>query len=286
MKKLDQIISIINETKYPILSYREYENMITSIKNIWGYKTMPRSEIKSKLVKKDLIKIEKIFNEKDKLYTFFKKNGASVDIFDLASTRSRSSYFSYYSAIYLNSLTLQIPKQIFLTLERKYDPNNVSSKEISQEIIDKAFATPPRITNNKRYYKNCSVNLIHGQGQNNIGVTTFREIYKVSDIVRTLIDASVRPFYCGGVTQVLEAFIKAKNKLNIDKLFNYYSQMNFIYPYHNIIGFYLEHSGYNKSEIDSFKKIKDNSKKIYLTYNMHNPILSKEWNIFYPKGLI
>lgn len=113
----------------------------------------------------------------------------------------------------------------------------------------------------------------------------FRNIYKVSDLERTLIDISVRPFYSGGVTQVLEAFSNAKSILNTDKLYNYYSRMNFTYPYHQVIGFYLDKAGYTEKEYQKFLHHNSPEFKFYLTYNILHKEYSTKWNLYYPKGL-
>lgn len=287
MDKFINIKKLLEHTEYPILSYKEYNHIISSIQEIWGYKTKTRDEISEILTKEDQITIENLVGQKGELYSvFIKKNIENFDVFDIASARSRNSYFSYFSALYINALTLQIPKQIFMTLERTQLYKTLAISKVHQSSVDKSFSKSPRITQNKRYYKQYSINLVHGQKQNNIGVIPFKEIYQVSDIERTLIDVSVRPFYCGGVSQVLEAFVSARKRIDIDKLYYYYSKMNFIYPYNNIIGFYLEHAGYHESEILAFRKMRNFDIKIYLTYNIQNPILSESWNIYYPKGLV
>lgn len=284
MKKISEILSIITKRKFPVLTYREYELLISDIQKIWGYKSKRREDIAEELIEAGLLKVEGTLDETDGFYKFYILNNTDPDIFDIASTRSRGAYFSYYSALYINGLTLQIPKQIYLTLERTFVP--ADNPSITQQAIDKAFAKKPRITTDKRSYRNYEINFINGQGQNNTGVTSFREIYKVSDTERSLIDASVRPFYCGGVTQVMEAFQNAKDTVDEKKLLDYYSQMHFIYPYSNIIGFYLENAGYRESAFLPFLGIRDSAFKIYLTYNMRDPLFSEKWKIYYPKGLI
>lgn len=277
------IREILRELEYPVLSRTEFDGMISQINNIWGLRGLSRNEIKKFLSKEKLILQEDI--KFDEVYSsnIYYLPEANIDIFDIAAVRSRSSYFSFYSALYIHNLTLQIPKQVYLSLERPSLGENNNS--LSQESIDQAFSKPPRITANKRTYKNFSINFINAQHQDNIGIIPFRSHYKVSDLERTLIDISVRPFYSGGVTQVLEAFENAKDILDTDRLFEYYSKMNYTYPYHQVIGFYLEKAGYRETDYEKFLDFYQREFKFYLTYNMLHKEFSDKWCLYYPKGL-
>lgn len=275
--------AILEKSEYPVLSRTEFESMVSAINDIWGLRGIYRNDIKEFLIKENLLIQEHIkFDDAYSSHIYYLPE-TNVGIFDIAAVRSRSSYFSFYSALYIHNLTLQIPKQIYLTLERRSleKLNNF----LSQENIDRVFSKPPRITTNKRIYKNFSINFINAQHQNNIGIIPFRDIYRMSDLERTLIDISVRPFYSGGVTQVLEAFENAKDRLDPDKIFEYYSKMNYTYPYHQVIGFYLEKAGYGSRFYQNFLEFDKKELKFYLTYNILHREFSDKWNLYYPKGL-
>jgi len=116
------------------------------------------------------------------------------------------------------------------------------------------------------------------------GQTLEREKIIFTDIERTIIDITVRPFYAGGVFEVLKAYRLAKGKVSINKLSAMLKTINYIYPYHQAIGFYLERAGgYKDSVIRIFKKI-DIKYDFYLTYQMREMSYSKEWRLYYPKG--
>lgn len=283
-KKRPAIDAVIERCSYKVLSRVEFEEVVSEINDIWGLKSISRNDIKKFLVKQKIFREDHIDlndNDSNKIYYLPESD---IDFFDIAASRSRSSYFSHYSAIYIHNLTLQIPKQIYLTLERKkliFNTNNT----LEQKNIDTVFSKPPRITSDKRNYKNFDINFINGQYQNLIGITEFRNQYAVSDIERTLIDISVRPFYSGGVTQVLEAFVNAKEIMDPEKFIYYYSKLNYTYPYHQVIGFYLEKAGYDEKICESFLKFENLNFDFYLTYNILHKEYSKKWHLYYPKGL-
>jgi hypothetical protein len=271
----EKIFSLIKKLEYPVLNLSEFEQVVSSVKDIRGYKSKNREFIKDILIKE--------FLSQDNLdgFNIYLLKNRHIDIYDIASTRSRKSFFSFHTALSIHNLILNEPKQIYLTLERPTLIQSLSSLE--QSKIDKAFNKSARISNNKRVYKNFSITFINGQHQNNIGVIPFKN-YKVSDIERTLIDISVRPFYSGGVSQVLSIFNEVKNIMDTEKLFEYYRNMNFIYPYHQIIGFYLDKSGYPKESYDKFLSLRTDI-KFYITYNILHKSFSEKWNLYYPMGM-
>jgi hypothetical protein len=280
-KHIQKIDILVDERHYKVLNNKEFEELVSMINSLWGLKSYSRNKVKDFLFSNNYV-YKDILDGNTESGIFVFRN-TEFDDFDIASTRSRNSFFSHYSALFIHNLTIQFPKQIYLTWERiNYKPN--INNQILQSSVDAAFNKPPRITTNKRVYKRFTINQINGQSQHSIGIVPFREVYKVSDIERTLIDIAVRPFYSGGVTQVLGAFRNSIGIIDPEKLFDYYSKMHFVYPYHQVIGFYLEKAGYNESDYRRFLELPMNL-NFYLTYNMVSKDYSEKWKLFIPKGL-
>ncbi|MEO8073964.1 MAG: hypothetical protein ABI686_12070 [Acidobacteriota bacterium] len=62
--------------------------------------------------------------------------------------------------------------------------------------------------------------------------------------------------------------------------------MDYVYPYHQAIGFYLEKAEvYDENEIQQLKDIPMNF-DFYLDYKMSETEYSDTWKIFYPKNLL
>ena len=60
--------------------------------------------------------------------------------------------------------------------------------------------------------------------------------------------------------------------------------MDFIYPYHQAIGFYMEKAGYEESDFAPLAEMEQKF-RFYLSYNIRFKELSDRWNLYYPKGL-
>ncbi len=89
--------------------------------------------------------------------------------------------------------------------------------------------------------------------------------------------------YSGGVFEVLEAYRLAMEQLDVKKMISYLDQLDYIYPYHQAVGFYLEKAGYDAKSLQLFDKGKDFD--FYLTYNIRNKAFSERWKLYYPKGI-
>lgn len=227
-----------------------------------------------KLKHQTTARIKQIFKEPD------------ASLLDIALTIKKDGYLSNYTAMQIHQLTLQIPKSIYVSFNKSQGiPLNNSQIELDQESIDNAFSKPQRVTSevykseidNTRFYF-----IQKAFTENTVGLI-FENGYLYTDLERTLIDIAIRPSYSGGVFEVLEAFEIAKDIVDIDKLNKYLIKLDYIYPYHQLIGFYMDKAGYDEKEItDIFKKNSDYN--FYLTYNMSNKEYNKKWKIYYPKG--
>jgi len=207
-------------------------------------------------------------------------------IYEAAKILRPESYFSHYTSMYFNELTEQLPKTIFVNYEQS--KKIIKSGTLAQDRIDNAFRGRVRTSNTIAEVGDYKICLLNGKYTNKLGVIEYRgsqnELLYITNIERTLIDITVRPVYSGGVSEVLRAYKFAKGKVSINKLCSMLQQINYIYPYHQAIGFYLERSGvYSKSQIELLRKF-DIKYKFYLAHDMGDTDYSEEWKLYYPKG--
>lgn len=205
----------------------------------------------------------------------------SATIFEIALSLRHRSYLSHYSALFVSGLTTQIPKTIYMTFEQS--PKNRTKGTLTQTGIDAAFAKPQREAGFRSVYEDYTFVILNGMHHNRIGVYSL-EGTPVTNLERTLIDVTVRPSYGGGVFSVLEAYRRSLPKVSVNKLLAILDSLDFIYPYAQAVGFYLQRAGYEGSRIAELKK-RVSSLDFYLAYAMEEKAFDAEWKLYYPKGM-
>lgn len=203
--------------------------------------------------------------------------------FHYAVSLRGGAYLSHASAVYLLGLTQQQPKTVYVNKEQSSKP--AAGGPINQELIDRAFARPQRRSNYVYKIDGFQIVLLSGKSTGNAGVINEAKTrLPMTCLERTLIDIVVRPRYAGGVFQVAQAFSQAVNEVDIPKLVSLLSRLNYRYPYHQALGFYLEHAGISDSRLGQLRDL-GLQFDFYLDYSMENPSFSKLWRVFYPLGV-
>lgn len=217
-------------------------------------------------------------------YTFSEKD---ISFLEIALSINQGSYLTHYSAMVAHELTDNEPKIIYTNLEQTPKYRDKDTEILYQDNIDKAFQRPMRTTNQIATIKDSiySAYFLNGKNVNKVGVVDLNyndSKVKVTNLERTLIDITVRPAYSGGINEVLNAYISAKNKVSSNKLIATLKKMDYIYPYHQAIGFYMEKAGYDERALTLLEKIpiKNN---FYLNYQIKNKSYSDRWHLFFPK---
>ena len=111
------------------------------------------------------------------------------------------------------------------------------------------------------------------------------ETVRVTNLERTLIDVTVRPFYAGGVFEVLKGFRTALDRISVNKLSATLRKLDYVYPYHQAIGFYLERAGLAKTSAIKLLRRFEMRYDFYLDHQIGDRAYSDRWRIFFPKGL-
>jgi hypothetical protein len=106
----------------------------------------------------------------------------------------------------------------------------------------------------------------------------------ITSMERTLIDIVVRPSYSGGVFQVLDAYRRGRGRISVSTLIATLKKLSYVYPYHQVIGFYMERAGYPEQQYSRLKAL-GLQHDFYLTYDLRDKEYSADWRLFVPKGL-
>lgn len=249
----------------------------------WESRTLTARAIVLSLVRHDVLeRIQLPFPHR--AYTRFAFNDFST--YELLQSLDQHGYFSHYTAIQIHGLTEQIPKEVYFNVEQ---PATGGGGSLSQEGIDRAFKGRPRITSNVVEFRGRRIFKLNGMNTGQLGVNTIeidesRIPIRVTEIERTLIDIAVRPMYAGGVSEVAKAYRAAADRCSVEKLVAHLRKMNFTYPYHQAIGYYLERaSAYPEDQVALLEEFPMKF-DFYLTYKMRNTDYNERWRLFVPKG--
>ena len=184
----------------------------------------------------------------------------------------------------LHGLTDQIPKTVYVN--REQSEKNIGGK-LSQAAIDRTFARQQRKSKYIYEYEGWRIVLLSGKFTGRLGVAKMKgpdgENLEVTDLERTLIDVAVRPAYAGGVFAVLDAFRMARQYVSSERLLRYLRKMAYVYPYHQVLGFYMQRAGYKTRDYAGLKKA-GLSFDFYLAHGLAEKEYDSDWRLFHPKG--
>ena len=278
-----QIADHFRATGRTAFSEREILKLIEEKRAAWDLPaTTTADRIVQKLTEIALLKPVKLkWTDQSEhiVYTF-----EEPSIYEIAVALRPKSYISHYPAVFLHDLTSQIPKTIYTTVEQSF--KRTLENELEQEAIDRVFAAPQRRSGLMTEYDDYIIMLITAKFSNRSGVllsTRHNNAFSMTNLERTLMDITVRPNYAGGAFAVLDAYRHAvkENRISSNKLLALLEAMDFTYPYHQAIGFYLERAGYEGKLIEKLKVI-PMKYKFYLDYGMTSKTYDSNWKIWHP----
>lgn len=206
-------------------------------------------------------------------------------IYAVALSLKPNSYLTHGSAVFLHGLNDQIPQTVYVNYEQS--KKNYPLGSLTQSGLDKAFSNNQRISNLTYRYQGQRITFINGKYTDKLEVSPMLydgENLNVTRLERTLIDITVRPAYSGGIFQVLEAFKNAKDRISVNTLIATLKKLNYLYPYHQAIGFYMDRAGFPENQYAKLLKLGLNF-DFYLAHKLPNDKeYDVKWRLFYPKG--
>ncbi|MGF6782471.1 type IV toxin-antitoxin system AbiEi family antitoxin domain-containing protein [Paraburkholderia sp. GAS334] len=213
-----------------------------------------------------------------------------VPLLTILLSLRKDLYFSHYTAMRLHGLTEQSPTTTYVTDERITHDQRQRAK-LEQSDIDRAFSQAPRVSQNYVEHAGKKIYLLNGSNTGHLGVVAERVndedgrevLARLTNLERTLIDITVRPVYAGGVFEVAKAFALAKDRVSINRLVAMLRKLDFAYPYHQAIGYYLERADYKPNQIDLVRRLPVEH-DFYLTHQMGETRHVQPWRLFVPDG--
>ncbi|HUC81008.1 MAG TPA: hypothetical protein VMR70_08835 [Flavisolibacter sp.] len=200
---------------------------------------------------------------------------------EIALSLKDNSYLSHASAAFIHGLINEEPPIVYVSKEGY--PRQKETIVLAQEAIDTAFAKPQRRSGTEITWQGHQFLLLTGQYSEGEGVEQKGKL-RLTDLERTLLDITVRPQYGRGANTVLQAYREGKGRIDVQRLRQLLEHLNYHYPYHQAIGFYLTRAGYSSKELKCFRSMKKRH-RFYLDYQMNAPLYDETWQVYYPQDL-
>lgn len=220
------------------------------------------------------------------LYTY-----GTYDNYELFLALRKNSFYSHFTAIRLHELTEQTPRDVYISASRINAPN--TAVVLTQENIDVAFLKPPR-EKMPLAFENRKLFLISNVARDTQTITKqitdgkYEFSIRLTSLEKTMIDAVIRPHYCGGIPLVIDAFKEANEQdFSVNKALSFIHQNDYKYPYAQCLGFYLDKAGYKEAQLQLVERKIKPQYKLYLDHNIPTSqlALDERWQVYYPKDL-
>jgi hypothetical protein len=280
------ILAAFSQASQKIYSKTQLASVLRQNRHSWDLAdTMNVTDFISFLTKHGDLRANKFRSETYKT-EIIRYSWGKASILELAISIKPRAYLCHATAAMLHGLAKPDPKAIYLNVEQS--PKLSNNGSLTQEGINRAFSGKQRQSNLIYMCNGASVTMISGKNTNHLGVEEragpASELLQITNLERTLIDIVVRPAYAGGASHVLDAYRIARNRMSVSKLLAILSKLDYVYPYHQPIGFLMQKAGYPEKSCAKLRELGLNH-DFYLAHALRQPEYSTDWRLFYPKDL-
>lgn len=203
---------------------------------------------------------------------------SDFNIYNFCKTLQNNSFFAMTTSLNIQNLTKYRNKYIYVSKERA-SRNEFYEKKLEQKDIDNAFGKNPKRTNAYDKLGEYIIILLETNNTSSYEIIEY-EGYNLSSINRAFVEIMSNVHYFQSTDHIIELFKEIKDELDLDKIYHVIEKFNFIYPYYQLAGFYLESIGFEKKELHKFYENKTDL-KFYTEKNIETYALDSYWNIYF-----
>ena len=281
-----EILRFFERSNGSVYSEEQLQELLEQNRDKWHLpQKMSSSKFLNFLQQEGSLKQLSISSSTEPNFPIIRYSWGDVSPYSVALSLKSRSYLTHASATFIHGLTEQVPKRILVNCEQA-SKQNYEKGTLSQERIHAAFIKEQRESSLHYNYEEYDIQLLKGKFTGRLEVTSTavnNHEVSVTKIERTLIDLAVRPSYGGGVYEVLRVYQRAKDLMSFPVLLATLNKLDYIYPYHQVIGFYMERAGYQKEQYEKLKNLGLNY-DFYLAYGLRDKEFVSEWRLYVPKG--
>lgn len=281
----DAIIQHFDARRKSVFRPRELSTVLTEKREDWnlqeyvGPKRFTNFLISNGGLRQITLKSKKYGQQK--LYIW-----GDVSPFEIAMSIRPGSYLSHGTAVFLHGISDQIPKLIYVNKEQSVKPRPQGG--LSQDRLRFAFSRKQRESQYIFEWPTGKAILLNGKASDRLEVIDMDgpngELLSVTGLERTLVDIVVRPTYAGGVFEIAEIYRNVKDMVSAEKLASILKSLDYVYPYHQAIGFLMERAGFDSKSLELMRK-PGLDFDFYLQHGLKEPAYDASWRLFFPQGL-
>jgi len=165
----------------------------------------------------------------------------------------KNSFFSMSTALNKQGFSDFRNKFIFISQELSVKNLGGSTSGLTQDAIDQAFKKDYRRTSVIGKYKDKHIVFLSPKNTHGFEVITTNSSIRTSSINRSFVEMVVNVQYFVDSLAVINVFKPLKDSLQIDVIYKVLKEFNYIYPYYQSVGYYLEKIGFNRKQLQKFK---------------------------------
>jgi hypothetical protein len=280
-----RITTFFDSASSKVYSYRDLATLLHENRSAWGFpSTTTIRDYLQYLVEQTQMHVAALTSDVIAAPTKYVWGNASP--YEVALSLRPKAYLSHGTAVYLHGLTDRFARVIHLNQEQSSKPKG-DPHSLTQESIRRAFAGQQRQSRLFFSYETWTIQVLNGKFTNHLEVGTVATpdglTVPVTKLERTLIDIAVRPLYAGGIHQVLDAYRAARDRVSSNVLASTLRKLDYVYPYHQVVGFYLDRAGYGDAALAKMREFGVQF-DFFLTYGIKDTDFDSKWRLFIPKA--